>query len=133
MTYTAENPHADGTKSPSIVMPGARPRHRPTRHSDPPYTPWKHDNWMPARQTSRRQQTAPPQQRCSKNVTTHLHRPRARPGHPCPAPDCSGQPQSGQTEPNLFRPAFGTVYGRYVLVKIGWCGVDRDQRKETAR
>jgi hypothetical protein len=30
MTYTAENPHADGS-----AAPGARPRQRPTRHRDP--------------------------------------------------------------------------------------------------
>ena len=31
MTYTAENPHADGS-----VTPGARPRLRPPCHLDPP-------------------------------------------------------------------------------------------------
>ena len=97
MTCTAENPHADGS-----AAPGARPS-RQTRHSDPPATPRTHDNWMAARQTSRRQQTAPPQPRCSKDVTTHQHRPRARPGRPCPAPACSGQPQSGRRG---FSPAF---------------------------
>ena len=90
MTYTAENPHADGS-----AAPGARPS-RQTRHSDPPATPRTHDNWMAARQTSRRQQTAPPQPRCSKDVTTHQHRPGARPGRPCPVPACSGQPLPGE-------------------------------------
>ena len=43
-----------------------------------------------------RQQTAPPQSRCSKDVTAHPHRPRARPDRPCPAPACSGQPLPGK-------------------------------------
>jgi len=111
MTYTPENPHADG-----ITTPGARPRHRParpTRHIDPPDTSRTHDNWMEARQTSCRQQTAPPQSRCSKDVTAHLHRPRARPGRPCPVPTCSGQPQSGRRG---FSPAFGTEFFRNARV-----------------
>ena len=58
MIDTAGNPHADGS-----AAPGARPRHRPSRHRDPPATSRAHDNWMPARQTSCRQQTAP----CKKN------------------------------------------------------------------
>ena len=58
MTYTAENPHADGS-----AAPGARPRYRPPRHSDLPATSRTHHNWMAARQTSCRQQTAPPQPR----------------------------------------------------------------------
>ncbi len=67
MIDTAGNPHADGS-----AAPGARPRHRQSRHRDPPDTSSSHDNWMAARQTSCRQQTAPPQPRCSKDVTIHL-------------------------------------------------------------
>ena len=92
MTYTAENPHADGS-----AAPGARPRYRPPRHRDLPATSRTHDNWMAARQTSCRQQTAPPQPRCSKDVTAHPHRPGARPGRPCPVPACSGQPPPGRS------------------------------------
>ena len=54
-----------------------------------------------------RQQTAPPQQHCSKDITAHLHRPGARPDHPCPVPVCSGQPPSGRSG---FSPAFGTEF-----------------------
>jgi hypothetical protein len=68
MTYTTENPHADGS-----AAPGARPRYRQPLHRDLPDTSRTHDNWMAARQTSCRQQTAPPQQRCSKDVTAHPH------------------------------------------------------------
>jgi hypothetical protein len=64
MTYTAENPHADGRTSPR-----ARPRYRPPSHSDLHATSRTHDNWIEARQTSCRQQTAPPQHHCSKDVT----------------------------------------------------------------
>ena len=102
MIDTAGNPHADGN-----AAPGARPRHRPSRHRDPPATSRSHDNWMAARQTSCRQQTAPPQPRCSKDVTTHPHRPGARPGRPCPVPARSGQPLSGRSR---FSPAFGTEF-----------------------
>ncbi len=113
MTYTAENPYKDGNDS-----PGARPRYRPTRHSDLPDTSRKHYNWMSARQTSCRQQTAPPQQRCSKDVTAHPHRPGARPGRPCPVPACSGQPQSGRSG---FSPAFGTEsLFNLTLALAGW-------------
>ena len=56
MTYTAENPHADGS-----ATPGARPRYQPTRHSDLHATSNTHDNWMDARQTSCRwRQDRPP-------------------------------------------------------------------------
>ena len=102
MIDTAGNPHADGS-----AAPGARPRHRPSRHRDPPATSRAHDNWMAARQTSCRQQTAPPPPRCSKDVTAHPHRPGARPGRPCQVPACSGQPMSGRSG---FSPAFGTEF-----------------------
>jgi hypothetical protein len=107
MIDTAGNPHADGS-----AAPGARPRHRPSRHRDPPATSRSHDNWMAARQTSCRQQTAPPQPRCSKDVTAHPHRPGARPGRPCPVPARSGQPLSGRSR---FSPAFGTEFFLYVF------------------
>jgi len=102
MIDTAGNPHADGS-----AAPGARPRHRPSRHRDPPATSRAHDNWMAARQTSCRQQTAPPPPRCSKDVTAHPHRPGARPGRPCQVPARSGQPLSGRSG---FSPAFGTEF-----------------------
>jgi hypothetical protein len=92
MTYTAENPHADGSSA-----TGARPRYRPPRHRDLHATSCTHDNWMPARQTSCRQQTAPPQPPCSKDVTAHPHQPGARPGRPCPVPACSRQTPSGRS------------------------------------
>ena len=102
MIDTAGNPHADGS-----ATPGARPRHRPSSHRNPPATSRSHDNWMAARQTSCRQQTAPPQPRCSKDVTAHPHRPGARPGRPCQVPARSGQPLSGRSG---FSPAFGTEF-----------------------
>jgi hypothetical protein len=102
MTYTAENPHADG-----IAAPGARPRYRTPRHRDLPDTSRTHDNWMAARQTSCRQQTAPPQPRCSKDVTAHPHLPGARPDRPCPVPAWIGQPPSGRSG---FSPSFRTEF-----------------------
>jgi hypothetical protein len=112
MIDTAGNPHADGS-----AAPGARPRHRPSRHRDPPATSRAHDNWMAARQTSCRQQTAPPPPRCSKDVTAHPHRPGARPGRPCQVPARSGQPLSGRSG---FSPAFGTEF--FINTHRGACG-----------
>jgi hypothetical protein len=96
--------------------PGARPRYRPSRHSDPPDTSRSHDNWMVARQTSCRQQTAPPQTRCSKDVTAHPHRPGARPGRPCPVPGrtagsrCpAGADSAPHSEQNFFYRVLLTV------------------------
>jgi hypothetical protein len=87
MTYTVtgENPHADGSAS-----PGAWPRFRPPAAATPKlrHVPRTHFNRMAGRQMSCRQQTAPPQSRCSKDVTAHPIRPGARPGRPCPVPDC---------------------------------------------
>ena len=40
--------------------------------------------------------TGPSTARCSKDVTTHQHRPGARPGRPCPVPACGGQPLPGE-------------------------------------
>jgi len=102
MTYTAENPHADGRAS-----SGTRPRYRPPSHIDLPATSSTHYNWMGARQMSCHQQMAPPQPRCSKDVTAHPDRPGASPGRPCPVPVCSGQPVSGRSG---FSPPFGTEF-----------------------
>ncbi len=110
MIDTAGNPLSDGS-----ATPGARPHHRPSRHRDPPATSCSHDNWMAARQTSCRQQTAPPQPRCSKDVTAHPHRPGARPGRPCPVPARSGQPLSGRSG---FSPAFGTEFSTFLAIMI---------------
>ena len=114
MIDTAGNPHTDGS-----AAPRARPRHRPSRHSYPPATSQSHDNWMVSRQTSCRQQTAPPQPRCSKDVTAHPHRPGARPGRPCPVPARSGQQLSCRSG---FSPAFGTEFF-YILAGCLRCAI----------
>jgi hypothetical protein len=92
-------------------MAAQRPEH--AHATDRPTTATFHDtsrthyNWMAARQTSCRQQTAPAQSRSSKDVTAHPHRPGARPGRPCPVPACSGQPPSGRSG---FSSPFGTEF-----------------------
>ena len=106
MIDTAGNPHTDGSAAPEL--PGARPRHRPSRHRDPPATSRSHDNWMAARQTSCRQQTAPPQPRCSKDVTAHPHRPGARPGRPCPVPARSSRGPRTPVSLRQLCPCLGT-------------------------
>jgi len=127
MTYTAENPHTDGS-----AAPGARPRYRPPRHSDHHATSRTHNNRMAGRQMSCRQQTAPPQLCYSKDVTAHPHRPGAHPGHPCPVPASSGQPPSAQSrfqhpmaEQNFSSP----LRNRTTLWKLGTVkGVTEDMR-----
>jgi len=115
MTDTAENPHTDGR-----AATGSRPHHRLTRHSDPPDTPCTHDNWMVARQTSRRQQTARPRVRCSKDVTAHPFRPRASPGRPArPSPAAGSHSMAGAdsapcSEQNFSFDALLDGYAAYV-------------------
>jgi hypothetical protein len=92
MTYTAEKPARRWqrrARSTPTLPPAPPPR-------PPQHVPRTHDNRMAGRQMSCRQQTAPPQSRCSKDVTAHPHRPGARPGRPCPVPACSGQPLPGK-------------------------------------
>ena len=64
--------------------------------SPPRHVPGDHDDRMAGRQMSCHQQTAPPQSRCSKDVIAHPHRPRDRPGRPCPVPACIGQSLPGK-------------------------------------
>ena len=92
MTYTAENPHADDS-----FAPGARPQFHP------PLRRYPHNTSPAPTTTGWREDRCPvvsklphPQSCCSKDVTVHPHLPGARPGSPCPVPDCSGQPQSDQ-------------------------------------
>ena len=70
--------------------------------------------------------TGPSTARCSKDVTTHQHRPGARPGRPWPVPACSGQPLPGERR---FSSPLGTELrrrniclqqqGRHLEVKVG--------------
>jgi len=86
MTYTAENPHADGS-----AAPGAR--FRPPRHREP------HDTSPAPTTTGWREDRCPvvsKQTLHSRAVTAHSHRPGARPDRPCPVPACSGQPLPGK-------------------------------------
>ena len=109
MTDTAENPHTDGR-----AATGARPHHRLTRHSDPPDTPCTHDNWMVARQTSRRQQTARPQLCCSKDVTAHPFLPRASPGRPALPSSVAGADSAPRSEQNFSFDDLLDGYAAYV-------------------
>jgi len=89
---TAARRHAAGGGScPGPAPAAARPA-AVTPHDTPPVN----NNRMAGRQMSCRQQTGPSTARCSKDVTTHQHRPRARPGRPCPVTACSGQPLPGK-------------------------------------
>jgi hypothetical protein len=66
--------------------------------------------------------------RCSKDVTTYQHRPRARPGRPCPVPAVSGQPLPGERRLCIREQSFSTV-GR-VLFAAGrsWGGEPAHRR-----
>ena len=59
--------------------------------------------------------TCPSTARCSKDVTTHQHRPGARPGRPCPVPACSGQPLPGERR-------FSSALGNRVFPRLAPCG-----------
>jgi hypothetical protein len=82
MTYTAETPHADGrltllkTRT-QMALPRPEHAHAPELPSPRPprHVPRTHYNRMAGRQMSCRQQSAPPQSRCSKDVTTNPHLP----------------------------------------------------------
>ena len=63
--------------------------------------------------------TGPSTARCSKDVTTHQHRPGARPGRPCPVPACSGQPLPGERR-------FSSALGNRVFK----CCFSRSPRRE---
>jgi hypothetical protein len=80
--------------------------------------------------------TGPSTVRCSKDVTTHQHRPGARPGRPCPVPACSGQPLPGERR---FSPPCRTEFfalhasgrrrrGRAETLRLR-CGMPEDQRQ----
>ncbi len=131
MTYTAETPHADGS-----VSPGARPRYQPNSHSYLYDTSCTHDNRMSGRQTSCRQQTAPPQSRCSKDVTAHLYLPGSSPGLPCPVPTCIGQPQSGRSgfssplQNRIFFPEVHVLHQWQIWEGRGRRSVMRDEDQE---
>jgi hypothetical protein len=75
--------HAHASARPAAATPTPRPPH-----------PRQQDGGQTDVLSSAK--TAPPQSRCSKDVTAHPHRPGARPGHPCPVPACSGQPLPGK-------------------------------------
>jgi hypothetical protein len=95
--------------------PGPRPRRSPPRRRSP------------TRHVSRQQQqaggnedilssaTSPSTARCSKDVTTHQHRPAARPGRPCPVPACSGQPLPGERR---FNSALGNRVSKQFLTQL---------------
>jgi hypothetical protein len=89
MTYTAENPHADGS-----TAPGARPRLLPPRRRGPHATSpaptttgWQEDRCPVVSKRPLHSSRA-----AAKMSPAHPHRPGARPGRPCPVPACSGQP-----------------------------------------
>jgi hypothetical protein len=64
--------------------------------------------------------TGPSTTRCSKDVITHQHRPRARPGRSCPVPTFSGQPLPDERR-------FSSALGNRVLYKFLGCIQDHHQ------
>jgi hypothetical protein len=101
------------------AAPGARPRSRPPSRPAPHDTLPRQQQQDAEREESRRmschQQPAPPPiARCSKDFTTHQHRPGDHPGRPCPVPACSGQPLPG--ERRLSSPSGNRIFS---LVNAG--------------
>jgi hypothetical protein len=76
--------------------PGPRPRRRPPRSSSPTRHVPRQQQQAGGNEDILSSATGPSTARCSKDVTTHQHRPGARPGRPCPVPACSGQPLPGE-------------------------------------
>jgi hypothetical protein len=93
MTYTPENPHADGS-----AAPGARPRLRPTCLRDPHATSpaptttgWREDRCPVVNKRPLHSRAAP-----KMSPRIRIGPAGARPGRPCPVPACSGQPLPGK-------------------------------------
>jgi hypothetical protein len=76
--------------------PGPRPRRRPPRRRSPSQHVPCQQQQAGGNEDILSSATGPSTARCSKDVTTHQHRPGARPGRPCPVPACSGQPLPGE-------------------------------------
>jgi hypothetical protein len=75
----------------SLLMP-APPPQPPTPRPPPTTTGWREDSDVLS------SANCPSTARCSKDVTTHQHRPGARPGRLCPVPACSGQPRPARED-----------------------------------
>jgi hypothetical protein len=74
--------------------------------------------------------TGPSTARCSKDVTTHQHRPGARPGRPCPVPACSGQPLPGERR---FSSALGNRVFFQGRGEEDTCDEERERERERER
>ena len=77
------------------VAPGPRPRRSPPRRRSPTRHFPRQQQQSGGNEDILSSATGPSTAQCSKDVTTHQHRPGARPGRPCPDPACSGQPLLG--------------------------------------
>ncbi len=116
-------PPGDAHRHPRMRPSSGRP---PVETRTANYAPARGRGPAPPHATSPRQQqqdagranvlssaTGPSAARCSKDVTTHQHRPGARPGRPCPVPARSGQPLSGRSPHGTVRPR-----GQHLTVPI---------------
>jgi hypothetical protein len=70
----------------------SRPRPRPPRRRSPTRHVPRQQQQAGGNEDILSSSNGPSTARCSKDVTTHQHRPGARPGRPCPVPARSGQP-----------------------------------------
>jgi hypothetical protein len=66
------------------VSPGSRPSRRPPRRCSPTRHVPRQQQRVRGKENITSSATSPSTERCSKDVTTHQHRPGARPGRPCP-------------------------------------------------
>jgi hypothetical protein len=78
------------------AAPGPRPRRRPPRSRSPTRHVPSQQQQAGGNEDILSSATGPSTAQCSKDVTTHQHRPGARPGRPCPVPACSEQPLPGE-------------------------------------
>ncbi len=95
----------------SYALPGPAPAADRPADTTPHDTLPANHNRTAGKADAQPSATGPSTARCSKDVTTHQHRPGARPRCPCPVPGCSGQPLSGKrTFSSPFRNRSITVF-----------------------
>ena len=113
MTYTAVNPHACcNWPRPEDAHAAARPPPHPTHRPTSPTT-----TDCAGRLMAGRQQTAPPQQRRSKDATAHPHQPGARPEPPHPDPAHSRRHHPAKAEVKF--PLLNRIFKISQHIRIG--------------
>jgi hypothetical protein len=83
-------------------------RNRPPRRHNPPRHAPRQQQLDGGKKDVRLSANGPSTERCSKDVTTHQHRPGARPGCPCPVSACISHTQREKTQLPIAEQIFFT-------------------------